>query len=312
MQKNERTFLSSDGKTPIHVVQWQPETAPRAVVQIAHGVAEYADRYDPFAAWLTEQGFAVVAGDHIGHGQSVAPDAPRLYFGPEGSWHRVVQDLYTLREQTGAAFPGQPYFLLGHSMGSFLTRSYLIRYPGTLDGAILMGTGQMSPVEIAAGQAVAAQESRRLGPDQFSPLVDRLSFASYNKHFAPNRTELDWLSADPDNVDRYQADPLCGGPVSIGLFRELLRGLAYIRDPKNLRHMNLTTPILFISGADDPVGGCGKGVRRAEESFRRAGVRDVRLKLYPGARHEILNDFCQEQVRRDILSWLNAHLPDPA
>jgi alpha-beta hydrolase superfamily lysophospholipase len=310
MIKNESTFLSRDGRTSIHAVEWLPEGPVRAVLQISHGVAEYIARYEPFAAYLTARGFAVVGNDHLGHGLSVAPGAARLYFGGSGSWNTVVDDLYTLRTQAGARFPGVPYFLLGHSMGSFLARTYLIRYPGTVDGAVLMGTGQMAPALLAGGQLIAAREGRRVGWDQFSPLVEKLAFGAYNKTFAPNRTDFDWLSVSQANVDAYIADPLCGGNASVGLFREMLWGLGFIRSPENLRKMNLNTPILFVSGDKDPVGDCGKGVRRAYRSFQRAGVRDVTMKLYPGARHEILNDNCKETVYRDILQWLEARLPE--
>ena len=309
MVRNEFTFLSADGKTPIHAVEWLPEGPVRAVLQISHGVAEYILRYEPFAAYLTERGFAVVGHDHLGHGASVAEGAPRLYFGPKGSWDWVVEDLYTRRCLAGKRFPGVPYFLLGHSMGSFLARTYLIRYPGTVDGAILMGTGQMAPAVIAGGKAVAAEETLRVGEDQSSPLVQELAFGAYNKRFAPNRTEFDWLSVNSDNVDRYIQDPLCGGNPTIGLFREMLGGLRFIAKPENLRKMNLNTPILFISGEMDPVGDCGKGVKRAYESFRKAGVRSVFLKLYPELRHEILNEDGRETVDGDILQWLESRVP---
>ena len=141
MVKREFTFPSADGKTAIHAVEWLPEGAPRAVLQIAHGVSEYVLRYEDFAGYLTERGFAVVGNDHLGHGLSVSDGAPRLYFGPKGSWNWVVEDMESLRKLTHRHFPNLPYFLLGHSMGSFLTRTYLIRYPGTVDGAIIMGTG---------------------------------------------------------------------------------------------------------------------------------------------------------------------------
>ena len=308
MVRNEFTFLSADGKTPIHTVEWLPDGTPKAVLQIAHGVSEYILRYEPFATYLTERGFAVVGHDHIGHGSSLADGAERLYFGPKGSWSWVVQDIYTLRQQAGKKFVGLPYFLLGHSMGSFLARTYLIRYPGTVDGAILMGTGQMAPALIAGGKAVAVAEGKRLGEDRPSPVVTKLSFGTYNKLFAPNRTGFDWLSVNEENVDAYIADPLCGGNASIGLFREMLGGMSYIAKPENLKKMNLNTPILFISGGMDPVGDCGKGVMRAYESFRKAGVRDIAVKLYPDLRHEILCETEKETVFEDVFLWLEETL----
>ena len=309
MVRNEFTFPSADGRTAIHAAEWLPETAPRAVLVLSHGVSEHILRYEPFAAFLTEHGFAVCGHDHLGHGLSVAEGAPRLYFGPRGSWDDVVRDLYARRELAGKRFPGVPVFLLGHSMGSFLARTYLIRYPGTVAGAILMGTGQMAPAVLAAARLLAAEEARRVGEDHASPLVTKLAFETYNRRFAPNRTAFDWLAANEESVDRYIADPLCGGDTTTGLFREMLSGIAYVAKGENLRKMNLNTPVLFISGEDDPVGDMGKGVRRAYAAFRRAGVRDAELRLYPGLRHEILNEADRETVYRDILDWLESRLP---
>lgn len=309
MVRNEFTFLSADGKTPIHAVEWLPEGQVQAVLQISHGVSEYILRYESFAEYLTVRGFAVVGHDHLGHGQSVAEGSARLYFGPRGSWNWVVDDIDRRRNLAKGKFPQVPYFLLGHSMGSFLARTYLIRYPGAVDAAVIMGTGQMSPAIIAGGKAVAVEEARRVGEDRTSPLVDKLAFGAYNKRFAPNRTGFDWLSLNQDNVDRYIADPLCGGNATIGLFREMLGGLSFIAKPENLKRMNLNIPVLFISGEMDPVGDCGKGVKRAYEGFRKAGVRDVSLKLYPELRHEILNETCRETVYADILQWLESRIP---
>lgn len=309
MVKREFTFPSADGKTAIHAVEWLPEDTPRAVLQISHGVAEYVLRYEPFAQYLTERGFAVVGHDHLGHGGSVAEGAPRLYFGPKGSWSWVVADIEQRRKLAHAQFPDLPYFLLGHSMGSFLARTYLIRYPGTVDGAVIMGTGHMAAPVVAAGRALAALECRRVGETQFSALTDKAAFGAYNKPFAPNRTAQDWLSLNTENVDAYIADPNCGGTATVGLFREMLDGIRFITDEKNIRKMNHHTPILFISGAMDPVGEQGKGVERAAAAFRRGGMEDVTVKLYPQLRHEILKEACRETVCGDIGAWLESKMP---
>lgn len=248
--------------------------------------------------------------DHLGHGTSVAEGAPRLYFGKKGSWDWVVADLYQRRQLAGRRFAGVPVYLMGHSMGSFLARTYLIRYPGTVQGAILMGTGQMSPALVAAGRAVAAREARKVGEDHSSPVVMKLAFDAYNKRFAPNRTAFDWLSVDQGNVDRYLKDPLCGENPTVGLFREMLSGIAFNSRQANLKKMNLNTPVLFISGQQDPVGDCGKGVERAAASFRRAGVRDVTVKLYPQLRHELLQEAQAPQVCEDLYQWLTSKLPE--
>lgn len=309
MVKDEFTFPSNDGKTAVHAVEWLPEGETHAVLQIAHGVAEHILRYESLAEFLTLRGIAVVGNDHLGHGLSVEPRGTRLHFGPIGSWGTVVDDLYTFRSMEGRKFPNVPYFLMGHSMGSFLARTYLIRYPGTVDGAILMGTGQMSPAMLAGGKMIAAAEIRRRGEAQISPVVEKRSFETYNKLFAPNRTDSDWLSADEKYVDAYRADPLCGGSATLGLFREMLNGICFIIRPSNLKKMNMTTPVIFLSGSMDAVGDCGKGVQRAFRSFQKVGVRDLSIKLYPGARHEILNDLCQETVYQDLAAWMGARIP---
>lgn len=308
MTKTEFTYPSSDHRSTIHGILWLPEGQPIAVLQIVHGVSEYIGRYEPFAVWLAAKGFAVVGNDHLGHGRTVTPDAPRLYFGGKGSWQYVVDDVYALRERMGKHFPDIPYFLLGHSMGSFLVRTYLIRYPGTVDGAIIMGTGHITGLPLQSGRLLVAIESIRRGEMESSPLVNRLAFGTYNKQFTPNRTNHDWLSANASNVDTYVADPLCGGETTLGLVREMLSGIAFITNSKQLDRMDKDTSILFISGGIDPVGDFGKGVTRAVNSFQESGVRDIALKLYPGLRHEILNEEHRDVVYQDIYDWLTTHM----
>ena len=299
----EFTFLSSDGHTQLHGAQWTPaDREPIAVLQIAHGVAEHILRYDDFARYLNDRGILVAGHDHLGHGASILPGAPRLYFGPKGSWNWVVEDMEQLRKLTHRQFPNLPYFLLGHSMGSFLTRTYLIRYPGTVDGAIIMGTGYMSAASTAASLAVINAECLRNGESRPSAVATKASFGIYN------RTSMDWLSLNPDNVDAYLKDPLCQGNASAGLFREMLSGIRFVCKEDNIRKMNHHTPILFISGAMDMVGDCSKGVERAAAAFQRAGMRDVTVKLYPELRHEVLKEDCREQVYDDIDRWLEGKL----
>ena len=308
MVRNEFTFLSADGKTPIHAVEWLPDGPVRAVLQISHGVAEYILRYEPFAAYLTERGFAVVGHDHLGHGASVAEGAPRLYFGPKGSWDWVVEDLYTRRCLAGKRFPGVPYFLLGHSMGSFLARTYLIRYPGTVKAAILMGTGWQSGATLTGGLALAGALKRK-NPAATNDMVTSLAFGAYNKTFKPNRTAYDWLSVDEENVDAYIADPLCGHDATVGLFYEMLKGIRFNQRFSHLDKMDGKIPILLISGQDDPVGGMGSGVRQTYNEFKRSGVTDCTLKLYPGLRHELLNEKAQRpMIYQDIWNWMEARL----
>ena len=302
---SEFFFPSSDGQTLIHVNQWTPsERKIAGVVQIAHGVAEYGARYAPFAQYLCEHGFVVVANDHLGHGQSRIEGCPMVYLGEKDGWWHVVDDIEELRGRTAKAFPGRPYFLFGHSMGSFLSRTHLIRYPGRLDGCVLCGTGHQSPAVIAGGKLIADREIRRLGKKAFSARADDLAFGAYNRAFAPARTRFDWISASEENVDAYMADPLCGGDATLGLFRDMLDGLSYITKQANMDKMDKDLPVFFIAGDQDPVGDMGKGVRRAHDCFKKAGIRDLSIKLYHGLRHEILNEKSRRFVYQDVLSWL--------
>ena len=303
--RSEFFFPSSDGKTLIHVNQWTPAGREiRGVVQISHGVAEYGARYAPFAEFLCAQGFVVVANDHLGHGQSLVEGRPMVYLGDENGWEHVVDDIERLRERTAAVFPGKPYFLFGHSMGSFLARTHLIRYPGKLKGCVLCGTGHMSGLIIAGGKFIADSEIKKLGRAAYSEKADKLAFGAYNKRFAPNRTPFDWVSLNEENVDAYMADPLCGGQTTLGLFRDMMGGLGIICDQANINKMDKDLPVFFIAGDQDPVGDMGKGVERAFACFKKAGMKNVSLKLYHGLRHEILNEKTNQYVYRDVLLWL--------
>lgn len=309
----EYTFPASSGALEIHVTEWTPtDREIRGVIQIAHGVGEYGKRYDAFARFLCSHGFAVAANDHMGHGASLIPDGPSVYFGEEEGWRHVVNDMEQLRKITANKFSGKPYFLFGHSMGSFLSRTYLIRFPEvSLAGCILCGTGHPPRLMIMGGKLVVKREIKRLGKKGFSSCADRLVFGSYNKKFTPNRTTVDWVSANEANVDAYIADPLCGGKASLGLFHDLLEGLDIITNPKNIAKVNQSLPILLISGSDDPVGDMGKGVEKAFRCYQKAGVKDVSMKLYPGLRHEILNEKNAQEVYEDVLHWLDRHGETP-
>ncbi len=307
MTEHQFTYPSSDGIHQIHAAEWRPEGEPRAVVQIVHGVAEYVGRYGHAARFLADHGFLVCGEDHLGHGRT-AGEGPFGYFAPKGGWDLVVRDIRRLRELEGEAHPGLPYFILGHSMGSFLTRTYLIQYPGTIDGVVLSGTGQESAAAVAAGKALACVLCALRGPAYVSPLIFRLSLGAYNKAFRPNRTSADWISRDEAVVDANRADPLCTFQPTVSMFRDMMGGLQFIARPANLAKMDKETPVYFFSGDHDPVGSMGKGVRKVAELFRAAGCRDVTVKLYPGGRHEMLNEINRREVLDDLLVWLEQKL----
>ena len=305
----EFTFPSSDGIHSIHAVEWREEDAsPRAVLQLVHGVAEYVGRYDHFARFLAGHGFIVCGEDHLGHGLTV-DDGKYGYFGEKDGWKHVITDVYRMREIAGERWPGLPYFIMGHSMGSFLTRMYLLRWPGTVTGAILSGTGQESRLNVALGRRIALHERKKLGAEGHSDMVQKVSLGAYNKKFAPNRTTADWISRDERVVDAYLADPLCQFTPSVSMFADMMEGLKFIGDQENLSALDRNTPIYLFSGDQDPVGGMGKGVRKVHRMYEKAGVRDLTMKLYPGGRHEMLNELNRDEVYRDTLAWLEMHLP---
>lgn len=308
MIKREFTYLSADGKTNIHAVKWLPEGEACGIVQIAHGVTEYILRYEKFAEYLTNKGFIVVGNDHLGHGTSIANGANPMYFGPKGSWFWVVKDIHTCYTMTKEENPNLPYCLLGFSLGSFLVRTYLIDYPNNVDASILIGTGQISPLSISLGLMSVNSEAKKVGEERTSPGIDKLTFDSYNKRFAPNKTKFDWLCSSEDSLNKYINDPLRQDSFTAGLFRELLNGMAYTGKKENVRKMNANIPILLLSGDKDPVGNDGKGVIKTYKTFLKCGIKDVSYKLYPNLRHDILNEDCKEDIYKDITDWLDSKL----
>ena len=297
--------------TQIHCCQWIPEGKPKGVIQIIHGIAEYAARYDELAKVFTDHGFVVVAEDHMGHGQSISADIPKGCI--SGGWPALVSHSCRLARMTMEEYRDLPYFLYGHSMGSFMTRTLLYTYTDLdLAGVIISGTGWMSPAVLKAGRAVCKMEGKRKGMNGTSPMVNKLMFGSYTKGYDHVRTPLDWLSRDEAVVDKYIADPLCGFDASIGLSYEMLGGMLQNQDSNNLAQMPKDLPVLFVSGDQDPVGGNGKGVRQTFEAFKAAGMRDVTLKLYPGARHEMHNELNREELHADVLAFLDRVLAQKA
>jgi alpha-beta hydrolase superfamily lysophospholipase len=298
------TFPSNDGRHNVHVRQWLPETEePVGVVQVLHGMAEHIGRYDDFARFLNDHGYIVVGNDHLGHGTTAESEEELGYFADDDSWMQVSNDTRTLQIMTARQFPNLPYFLFGHSMGSFLARTYLCRFPGTVTGAVLCGTEEMKDRLLLAALKAGRAEEMLVGRHGKSHLLAQ-NFAAYNRQFRPNRTAFDWLSINTENVDAYIADPLCGFPVTAGLFEDMLRGIAFTRDKQHLSHMKKDMPVLFISGSLDPVGEDGEGVRRAYDMFLDAGMKKASMHLYPGLRHEILNESGHEIVYDDVLTWL--------
>ncbi len=301
MKTQEFRYASATNLGECFSMLWLPDTRPRAVVQIAHGMAEHIGRYAPFAEYLCENGFAVAANDHAGHGQS-ADLAVKGYFGEQNGWSSVVADMKALHDHAAVLMPGIPYILFGHSMGSFLARSYAARYPQDISALILSGTAGKNPAA-GIGSLVAIREKKRNGVKKPSEQLNNLSFGSYSKPFLPSRTMFDWLSRDKEQVDRYIEDPLCGFVFTAEGFFDLLSGIREISSASWAKKVP-NVPIYLFSGEKDPVGNNGKGVKQVAKWLKDTG-HTVTLKLYPEGRHEMLNEINRTEVYQDVLRFLS-------
>ena len=301
-------YESSTGKNKIHARICTPDGTPKGIVQIAHGIAEHIDRYEDFMRFLAENGFVAVGNDHLGHGKSIARLEEQGIFAENNGWNYVVEDMKKLREQVREQFPNIPYVFFGHSMGSFLTRTFLILHPDLYDAAILSGTGHQSAALVNGGYLAAELMTKLKGPHASGQALNDMAFGSYCKRIENPRTPFDWLSRDNETVDKYIADPLCGFVCKTSLYRDMMGGLKFLTNQKNIDKMNKTLPIYFMSGAEDPVGDYGAGVETAYKAFCRAGLKDVMIRLYPGGRHEMLNELNRDEVKQDILNWLNERI----
>lgn len=301
-------FDSSTGGNSIYARRCAPECSPRAIVQIAHGIAENIDRYEDFMRFLADNGILAVGNDHLGHGKSIKSDFDKGFFASKGGWNYVVSDMLRLHDTVAEEYPGLPYIMLGHSMGSFLTRTYIIQNPGSYDAVILSGTGHQGAALITAGYTVSNLLCKINGPHSNGKMLNDIAFGSYLDKIENARTAYDWLSRDEAVVDKYIADPVCGFICTASLYRDMMGGIKFITDRKNIARMNKSKPVYFMSGAEDPVGEYGKGVERAYKAFCDALVEDVMIRLYPGGRHEMLNEINKDQVYKDILDWIDSKI----
>ncbi len=298
---------SSPDGTSLSVYRWDPEGAPRAVVHVTHGMAEHALRYGRFAQALNARGFVVYAHDHRGHGDSLVPGAPLGHMGHDDSFERAVEDLHRLLRDERAAHPGVPLALFAHSMGSFVAQRLVSAYPSDVDALILSGTNGPPPAIAAAGRVVARVERARVGKTNPSALLQKLSFGDFNKPFE-GRTDFDWLSRDPAEVDLYVNDPRCGFGISTQSWVDLLDALGGLTKPEALSHISKSLPIYVVSGDRDPVGGNGAGPKKLVELYQAAGIDDVTLELLPGARHEVLNETDRGETTGKLVRWLESKL----
>lgn len=309
MKSDTFTFKSSDG-VQIFTYRWIPDepSAVKGAVQIAHGMAEHAARYERFAEALTKAGYAVYANDHRGHGKTAGTLENVGYFADDNGWEKVVDDMHTLTGIIKKENPGKPFFLFGHSMGSFLSRHYSMLYGNELSGLILSGTGGDPGALGKIGLFVAKMDARMHGKKAKSEIMNKLSFGAFNSAFKPNRTDYDWLSRDNAEVDKYINDPWCGAVFTAGFFCDMLGGLGFINKKENIAKIQKNLPVYLFSGAKDPVGANTKGVTQAYTALKDAGISDLTLKFYENGRHESLNEINRDEVFQNVIDWLNNHV----
>lgn len=306
--KHHFYYPSQDGETKIHAIEWIPEGDIKAVLQISHGMVEYIERYDEFATFLSKQGFYVVGQDHLGHGESVTSEERHGYFHDTHGNEYVIGDIHELRRITTAKYPDIPYFMLGHSMGSFLIRQYITMYGEGLSGVIIMGTGNQPLALVKLGKILCRIVASVKGWTYRSDFVNNMAFGGYNRTFKPARTSMDWISRSTENVDRYVKDPWCTFTFTVNAYYHMFRGMEQLLTSKNFAKIPRKLPVFFVAGKEDPVGNFGKGVTAVYKKYKNSGFEDVKLKLYENDRHEILNEPDRKQVYLDICEWLKKHL----
>lgn len=306
MKETVISYQSFQSEDEIRAVIYEPEGEAQGIIQILHGLAEHIGRYGALVSYFTERGYIVCGNEHYGHGEAFC-EKTLGYLGEKDGWERVEQDAVTLSEWLFEQYPTLPLVYFGHSMGSFVARSIQLAGWVPIDGMILSGTGHQPKALVTAGRLVGKLLKRyHKGNCHESALMTSLTIGGYGKAFK-NEGKNAWISSIPEEVAAYENDALCGYPVKLGLFTDMLDGLALIMDRKILkaRKGKDLIPILFLSGEDDPVGEMGKGVRRAFRQYTRLGFDDLSLILYPGVRHEFLHDTAKEEALSDIEAWLS-------
>ena len=307
MKKYTEKIASTDSKNNLNVIIWETEKEPIGVLQIVHGMAEYIDRYDNFAKYMTEHGFNVIGHDHLGHGHSVSDERDYGFFAEENGDKIIIEDMHSVTQYAREKWEELPNFILGHSMGSFCLRQYLTKYSNDVFGAIIMGTGWIPSAAAFLGKTIATNTCKSKGSHTVNPLLIKLTLEPYNKPFAPARTNCDWLSRDEKQVDLYVNDKLCGLDFTAGAYKDFFTVLEKIAKNRQLIGMRKSLPILITSGSVDPVGG-KKACEKLNAQYKRCGIDDVTLKLWENDRHEILNELDKSDVYDYIYNWLKSKI----
>jgi alpha-beta hydrolase superfamily lysophospholipase len=294
--------LDAPDGVSLFIHRWLPEHAPKAVVQIAHGWAEHAARYAGVAEALCQKGYAVYADDHRGHGRTAMTPADLGFFADNDGWNKCVDDLWQLNQRIRTDLSRTPIAILGHSLGSFMVQQFICDHGDAVVAAVLSGSNGRPPAIAPLGLWFARLERLRVGAHGKSPRLQRLFFGAFNKPFSPARTPFDWLSRDPAEVDKYIADPLCGFDSQVQLFIDILQGLPALSRSSRQARIPKTLPIYIFRGSADPVG---ENIDQLRAAYRAAGLRNVTYQLYPGGRHETLNEINRDAVTRDLIAWLD-------
>jgi len=297
--------LSNADNTELFVHRWLPDEPAKAVVQIAHGLAEHGARYGRLAAALNEHGYAVYANDHRGHGKTAKTPEELGFIAERDGWRKCIDDLWLLHQRIAAEHPRLPIILLGHSMGSTMARQFIMEHGDALAGAVLSGPSGQPTAMAALGRAITRLERLRLGPRGHSRIISDLTFDGFNKAFAPARTAFDWLSRDPAEVDKYVADPLCGFPASVQLWIEMLDAWKRISSRASCRRVPKHLSLYVIAGQRDPVSGAATQIAPMIAAYRDAGLEQIECRIYLEARHELLNETNRDEITRDLIAWLD-------
>lgn len=308
MKKEEFYFLSSDQITNIRAIRYIPDSKPVAILQISHGMVEFIDRYSLLAQYLTSLGILVTGNDHLGHGDSIISEDNWGYFHEDEGYLKVLEDLHKLTLITKEKYPKLPYFLLGHSMGSFYARRYLFTYKKELNGALIVGSAYHNKLTTKTGKLLCKIISAFKGSKYRSSFINNMAIGSYNKKWEPSLTHNDWLTKDEMIVNWYSKQPKCSFVFTLNGYYNLFSVLEDVCDFNNIKKIEKDLPIILLAGADDPVGNYGKGVEKIYLMFKKAGIKDISLKLYPNDRHEIINELDKKQVYEDIYNFITKHL----